>query len=138
MTSIGSFWFVPAKLRTYSALGADTVDIGGAVRRGGALASPDNPEQFWGNLASRDRAWLRRKGLPVTIAGSDVNDFPRGSVSYIEARGQFVVELDDMIAGRAYVAWVTATFSLRSDCTLLSVHAPRPPLRAVGQPKPWY
>ena len=138
MTCVGSFWFVPANIRTYSALVADMVDIDGAVRRGGALVSPNNPEQFWGNLALRDRAWLRRKGLPVAIAGSDTTDFPRGSVQYNPVTGQSAIELDEAIAGAAYVAWVIAAFGLQTEATAIYPCPTSLPKRPIGPPKPWY
>ncbi len=138
MTCVGSFWFVPANIRTYSALVADTVDIGGAVGRGDALVSSADPDQFWRNLASRDRAWLRRKGFPVAIAGTNADDFPRGSVRYDPVTGRSEIELDEAIAGADYAAWVIAAFGLQTEATAIYPCSINQRAWPIGPPKPWY
>lgn len=138
MIYVGCFWFVPANIRPYSALVADVVETSGAVRRGRALVSPNDPERFWRNLASRDRTWLRRKGLPAVMAGSNADDFPRGSVQYDPVTGQSAIALDGAIGGAAYMAWVMAAFGLQAETTAIFPRSTSLLARPIGPPKPWY
>lgn len=134
----GHFWFVPANIKSYSALVTDLVEAKVKTRQGEAAVRALDPAEFWRRLAARDRAWLRSKGLPLAIAGTDACAFPGGSVRYDRNTGKAVVELDAAIAGPAYTAWVLAAYSLDAQSTVIIVRSAKQPTTQVGPPKPWY
>lgn len=138
MIAVGYFWFVPANIKSFSALVTDIDEARGTTRQGKAAVRAPDPAEFWRRLAARDRTWLRSRGLPVAIAGTDACAFPGGSVLYDRNAGKAVVELDAAIAGPAYTAWVMAAYSLDAQSTAITVRSAEQPTTQVGPPKPWY
>ena len=137
MSSVGCFWFVPANIKTYSALVADTVPAYEAPCINGLRVAPHSKRQFWDSLASRDPRWLRQRGWPVSIAGCVERDFPGGNVVYHATTGTFQIVMDADLANPIYQREVANHFGL--DLTCDSFRLTRQRLgRPVAPPKPWY
>lgn len=137
MTYVGHFWFVPANIRTYSALVADTVPLHETRCIAGVRQSPRNPRCFWDDLASRDPQWLRRRGWPISMAGRTLTDFAGGTVSYEKLPGQFEVEMDGELTSPDFAQEVVAHFGIpleRTQFRWREAQARNP----IGLPKPWY
>ena len=137
MTEVGHFWFVPANIKTYSALVADMVPAHEAPCIDGLRVAPHSKRQFWDGLASHDPRWLRRRGWPVSIAGREEGDFPGGSVVYHVTAGIFQLVMDADLANPIYQREVADHFGLDLTCARFQLTVQRLG-RPVAPPKPWY
>ena len=137
MTEVGHFWFVPANIRTYSALVAHIVPVEQAHCLFGLKIMPCGRRKFWDSLAARDPHWLRRQGLPISIAGRLVGDFPGGSVSYHAASGTHHIVMDAELAAPNYQREVANQFGFELGCACFQF-TPRGLKCPVAPPKPWY
>lgn len=137
MTEVGHFWFVPANIKTYSALVADMVPAHEARGKDGLRIGPRSKREFWDALASRDPRWLRRHGWPISIAGRAAGDFPGGTVAFHLASRSVLLSVDPAVSSPDYLRELAAHFGF--ECRSAKVSLSRRNLAdQVGPPKPWY
>lgn len=137
MIEVGHFWFVPANIRTYSALVTDMIPMHEAPCIGGLRMIPRNKRAFWDPLASRDPRWLRRSGWPISISGRAFDDFPGGSVVFDLAAKRVLLTVDPVLSSSEFVQELSAHFGfLRQTVTIQECRGSG--TISVAPPKPWY